>query len=48
MAFFNKVTYLNHGNGGTTGFWALPKRQPTTAYTVGNIVREFTDRKSVV
>lgn len=42
MAFFNKVMYLSYGNGGTTGFYALPKRLPSTAYAVGAIVREFT------
>lgn len=39
MAFFNKVMYLNWGNGGTTGYFALPLRAASTAYTVGTIVR---------
>lgn len=36
----NTVWYANFGNGTSTGYYAIAKWATTTAYTVGNIVRQ--------
>jgi hypothetical protein len=42
MAFFDTGWYVHAGDGATTGYYAVPLRQPSTNYTVGQIVRQFT------
>jgi hypothetical protein len=41
MSYFDKVWYLNYGNGSSTGYYAVAQWAASTAYSAGQFVRQL-------